>query len=147
MKKIALGAVIGVGILFGLDYSKMSNEELIKQSGKFPTKEVLEYYAELDKRSQKMTKEQARDFFLQIQEEGIKNEEQMLVKDLKQRKREIHAILAKAKDRPYTHKYMKKIHSVSHGGCGMNKGRDMKHKEHWGKHGEKQDVSKHENHH
>lgn len=85
---VVAGLVSGV---FGVDYSKMSNEELIAQSGKFDPKETLDYFKEVFKRTEKMSEAQIREFRFKLSEERIKAEENMLVKDYRARKKAICA--------------------------------------------------------
>lgn len=112
MKKfLGLSLIVAsvVSGVFGADYSKMSNDELVAQSGKFDPKEALSYFQEVLKRTEKMTEAQIREFRFKLSEERIKNEENMLVKDYRARKKAICEELQKdfANNKPS--KAMKKI--------------------------------------
>lgn len=101
MKKIVLSVVVMFGALFGIDYSKMSNEELIGQAGKFPVKEAVAYHKELQKRADEMTVAQSREFFAQVKQAKVKNEENMKRKDLRERNAQIRSLLIQAGMHPH----------------------------------------------
>lgn len=103
---VVVGAVSGV---FGVDYSKMSNDELISQSGKFEPKEALSYFKEVIKRTESMSEAQMREFRFKLSEERIKAEENMLVKDYRARKKAICEELQKDFQAQKPSKMMKKI--------------------------------------
>lgn len=83
---IVAGAVSGV---FGADYSKMSNDELIAQSGSFDPKEAVSYFQEVIKRTEAMSEAQIREFRFKLNEQRNKAEENMLLKDYRARKQAI----------------------------------------------------------
>lgn len=103
---VVVGVVSGV---FGVDYSKMSNDELISQSGKFEPKEALSYFKEVIKRTESMSEAQMREFRFKLSEERIKAEENMLVKDYRARKKAICEELQKDFQAQKPSKMMKKI--------------------------------------
>lgn len=94
---------------FGVDYSKMSNEELISQSGKFDPKEAFAYISEVVKRTEKMSEAQVREFRFKLDEERIKTEENMLVKDYRARKKAVCAELQKEFANSKPNKAVRKI--------------------------------------
>lgn len=89
MKKIILCAMVLSGVLFGADFSKSSNDDLIKLAGKVDPKDVPSYYAEIEKRVDDMTMKQAREFKDQIREQERQVYDNMKVKDFKARQRAI----------------------------------------------------------
>ena len=99
MKKfLSLGLMIAglaTGV-FGVDYSKMSNDELINQSGTFAPKEALSYLGEISKRMQTMSAQEMREFRFKLKEARLKAEESMIVKDLRERNAMICQELQKA---------------------------------------------------
>lgn len=99
MKKfLSLGLMIAglaTGV-FGVDYSKMSNDELINQSGTFAPKEALSYLGEISKRMQTMSAQEMREFRFKLNEARLKAEESMIVKDLRERNAMICQELQKA---------------------------------------------------
>lgn len=99
MKKfLSLGLMItglATGV-FGVDYSKMSNDELINQSGTFAPKEALGYLGEISKRMQTMSAQEMREFRFKLKEARLKAEESMIVKDLRERNAMICQELQKA---------------------------------------------------
>lgn len=99
MKKfLSLGLMIAglaTGV-FGVDYSKMSNDELINQSGTFVPKEALSYLGEISKRMQTMSAQEMREFRFKLKEARLKAEESMIVKDLRERNAMICQELQKA---------------------------------------------------
>lgn len=84
MKKVIF-ALAFVGLLFGHDFSKMSNEELINLSGKVEVKEVADYQIELYKRIKEMKKPDAKEFHKKLKEAMEKNTENMTLKEFKER--------------------------------------------------------------
>lgn len=86
MKKfLSLGLMIAglaTGV-FGVDYSKMSNDELINQSGTFAPKEALSYLGEISKRMQTMSAQEMREFRFKLKEARLKAEESMIVKEMR----------------------------------------------------------------
>lgn len=125
---IVAGVVSGV---FGADYSKMSNEELIAQSGKFDPKEAMSYFQEVIKRTEAMSEAQIREFRFKLNEERIKAEESMLVKDYRARKKAICEELQKGFQaqkpskawRKIVGSYCKKGENKEHGKKGETRGR------------------------
>lgn len=104
MKKfLSLGLMIAglaTGV-FGVDYSKMSNDELINQSGTFAPKEALSYLGEISKRMQTMSAQEMREFRFKLKEARLKAEESMIVKDLRERNAMICQELQKAPSRDH----------------------------------------------
>ena len=116
MKKfLSLGLMIAglaTGV-FGVDYSKMSNDELINQSGTFAPKEALSYLGEISKRMQTMSAQEMREFRFKLKEARLKAEESMIVKDLRERNAMICQELQKAPSgdhflRKFAKRYCKK---------------------------------------
>ena len=98
MKKFLGVALVVAGVasgVFGVDYSKMSDNELISQSGKFDPKEALGYFKEIFKRIEKMSDTQARTFVLELEKAKNASEENMLLKDYRARKKAICSELHK----------------------------------------------------
>lgn len=110
-KFVSLGLIVAglVSGAFGADYSKMSNDELVAQSGKFDPKESLAYFKEVLKRTEAMSEAQIREFRFKLNEERIKAEENMLVKDYRARKKAVCAELQKEFQNAKPNKALKKI--------------------------------------
>lgn len=89
MKKIILGAMVLSGILFGADYSKSSNEDLINLSGKVEPKDISSYFKEIEKRVDEMSMKEAREFRDKLREQEMKVYDNMKVKDFKARQNAI----------------------------------------------------------
>lgn len=103
--------VLGLsGFVFGADYAKMSNEELVKENGKFDPKDTVSYFSEVSKRVSKMTREELKDFRLKLRESGYKNEENMLVKDWRSRNEMICQELSKAQSQDHFLGKMAKVY-------------------------------------
>lgn len=112
MKKFLGLSLIVAGMMsgvFGADYSKMSNEELIAQSGVFDPKEAKAYFQEIIKRVEQMSEAQAREFRFKLHEERMKSEENMLLKDYRARKQAICTQLQSDFANVKASKMMKKI--------------------------------------
>ena len=84
-----MGSLIFSGFVFGADFSKQTNDELVKLSGTIDPKDVLDYKKEIDKRVNNMTGNDAKAFKEKIKAQQDKVYGEMKVKDLKQRKEAI----------------------------------------------------------
>ncbi len=126
MKKVFLSVVVMLGVLIGADYSKMSNEELIEQAGKFPVEEAVVYHKELQKRVDGMTMAESREFFSKLRAAKNKNEENMKMKDLRERREQIRLLLAKAGIRPH---YQSKMSGAGCDDCNQSVKPKKKHRD------------------
>ncbi len=84
-----IGSVILSGMLFGADFSKQSNKELINLAGTVEPKDMMDYRKEIEKRIDEMTMKEAREFRTQIKEQATKAYDNMKVKDFKARQKAI----------------------------------------------------------
>ncbi|MDE6885569.1 MAG: DUF1104 domain-containing protein [Helicobacteraceae bacterium] len=92
MKKIlkfSIATLALSGILFAADYSKVSNDELIKMSGSVQPKDMLDYKIEVGKRVDEMTMKDANEFKNKIREQEKQVYDNMKVKDFKARQKAI----------------------------------------------------------
>ncbi|MCE3040459.1 DUF1104 domain-containing protein [Helicobacter anatolicus] len=88
MKKI-ISVLAVCGFLFGADFSKVSNEDMAKMAGKVDAKDYADYFLELQKRFEKMAKDELKAFRKTIHEFKEKNQENMTLKELKEKRAEI----------------------------------------------------------
>ncbi len=96
MIKISLiSSFVFSGVIFGADFSKKTNDELIKLSGIVDPKDILDYRKEIENRIDNMTKKEAKEFRDRIREQEDRVYDDMKVKDLKLRKQEIRDAIEK----------------------------------------------------
>ena len=81
-----LSSFVMSGALFAADFSKKSLDELVDLAGKVEPKDVADYRAEVQKRSENMTVKESRDFHDKIKAQRDKVYDSMTVKELKARK-------------------------------------------------------------
>lgn len=123
------------GLLFGADFSKVSNDDLAKMSGKVAPNDFVEYFVELHKRFDNMTKAEFKEFHKKIHEFKEKNEESMTLKELREQKA---AILEKVREKvksiskeecKNTHicDLYKRLRSDKKDGCMLDKGEKKQH--------------------
>ncbi|PAF42927.1 DUF1104 domain-containing protein [Helicobacter sp. 11S03491-1] len=86
---IVLASAICVSLSFGADFSKKSNDELIKIAGTVAPKDVPDYRIELHKRFKTMKKEDAKVFHQELETSMKQNTATMSVKDFRARKQAI----------------------------------------------------------
>ncbi|PAF42510.1 DUF1104 domain-containing protein [Helicobacter sp. 11S02596-1] len=86
---MVLAGAVCASFAFGADFSKQSNDDLIKMSGVVAPKDFPDYKIELHKRMQTMTKEQAKDFHKKLEEAMEKNTDKMTLKEFRERKQAI----------------------------------------------------------
>lgn len=88
--KLGLIASFVLGsFVFGADFSKKSNNEIINLAGSVEPKDVFDYDKEIKKRMEDMTMKDAREFRTKIKEQETKIYDNMKVKDFKVRQKAI----------------------------------------------------------
>lgn len=88
--KLGLIASFVLGsFVFGADFSKKSNNEIINLAGSVEPKDVFDYDKEIKKRMEDMTMKDAREFRTKIKEQETKIYDNMKVKDFKARQKAI----------------------------------------------------------
>lgn len=94
MKKIlavsVLGSLVLSGALFGADFAKKSNKELISLAGKVEPKDIPEYRLEIAKRMDDMSVKEAREFEQSLHEQAQSVYDGMKLKDFRAYKHETH---------------------------------------------------------
>lgn len=84
-----MGSLIFSSFAFGADFSKKTNDELVKLSGIVDPKDVLDYKKEIENRINNMTGNDAKVFKEQLRTQKEKVYGEMKVRDLKQRQEAI----------------------------------------------------------
>ena len=80
MKKIIF-ALAFLGLVWGHEFVKMSNDELANLAGVVQADEIVDYHMELHKRMQEMDKPQAKEFRKKLREIREKNTQDMTLKE------------------------------------------------------------------
>lgn len=94
-------SLIASSVVFGADFSKSSNEELLNLSGKVEPKDIFDYNAEIEKRIDEMTLKDSATFREKLREQERKVYDNMKVKDFKARQKAIkEALRAKCEENP-----------------------------------------------
>lgn len=89
MKKLismVLAGVLCASLALAADFSKKSNDDLVKMAGTVAPKDVPDYRMELHKRVKAMKKEDAKAFHQKFEASMKKNTEKMSVKDMRARR-------------------------------------------------------------
>ncbi|RAX54230.1 hypothetical protein CCY99_04255 [Helicobacter sp. 16-1353] len=84
-----IGSLVLGGFIFGADFSKKSNDEIINLAGSVEPKDIIDYDKEIKKRVEEMTMKDAREFMTKIKEQEKKIFDNMKVKDFKARQKAI----------------------------------------------------------
>ena len=96
-----IGSFILSGVVFGADFSKKTNDELVQLSGIVEPNDVLDYNKEIERRINEMTRKEAKEFRDKIREQEDKVYDNMKIKDLELRKKSIFDAMKKqCKDDP-----------------------------------------------
>jgi len=94
MKKLltlsVLGSFVLSGVLFGADFEKQSNKDLLSLSGKVSPKDMPKYRLEIAKRIENMSVKEAREFEESLREQAQKVYDGMKVKEFRAYKHEVH---------------------------------------------------------
>ncbi|WP_394909769.1 DUF1104 domain-containing protein [uncultured Helicobacter sp.] len=94
MKKLltlsVLGSLVLSGVLFGADFEKQSNKDLLSLSGKVSPKDMPKYRLEIAKRIENMSVKEAREFEESLREQAQKVYDSMKVKEFRAYKHEVH---------------------------------------------------------
>lgn len=89
MKKLismVLAGALCASLALAADFSKKSNDDLVKMAGTVAPKDVPDYRMELHKRVKAMKKEDAKAFHQKFEASMKKNTEKMSVKDMRARR-------------------------------------------------------------
>lgn len=93
MKKVLALGIVGSlalgGVLFGVDFEKQSNKELLSLSGKVKPKDMPQYKLEIAKRIEDMSVKEAREFEKNLREQAQKVYDGMKVKEFRAYKQEV----------------------------------------------------------
>ncbi|MDO7252336.1 DUF1104 domain-containing protein [Helicobacter cappadocius] len=84
-----LAGALCASLAFGADFSKKSNDDLIKVAGTVAPKDVPDYRMELHKRIKAMKKPEAKAFHEKLEASMKKNTEKMSMKDMRARREAI----------------------------------------------------------
>ncbi|PAF49734.1 DUF1104 domain-containing protein [Helicobacter sp. 13S00477-4] len=86
---IVLAGILSTSVAFGADFSKKTNDELVKMAGTIAPKDAPDYRIELHKRFKTMKKPEAKKFHEALEQAMEKNTETMTLKEFRERKEAI----------------------------------------------------------
>ncbi|WQV04556.1 sialic acid-binding protein [Helicobacter pylori] len=112
------------------DFSKTSDEDLVKMAGVVAPQDIVDYTKELKKRMEKMPEDKRKAFHKQLHEYATKNTDKMTVADFEARQKAIKEALKKGNMEDMDDDFG--LRSCKHG-------KKHKHDKHGKKHGKKHD--------
>ncbi|PAF46390.1 hypothetical protein BKH46_07945 [Helicobacter sp. 12S02634-8] len=122
-----LAGAVCASLSFGADFSKQSNEELIKMAGTVAPADAPDYKIEIHKRMKTMKKEEAKKFHEQLEEAMQKNTDSMTLKEFRERREAIKQAMD-AKIKTMSKKELKESGlDRKFNKCGMHHDHDKKH--------------------
>ncbi len=129
LKILSVSALLFVA-LNAKDFSKTSDEDLVKMAGVVAPQDIVDYTKELKKRMEKMPEDKRKAFHKQLHEYAVKNTDSMTVADFEARQKAIKEALKKGNMEDMDDDFG--LRSCKHG-------KKHKHDKHGKKHGKKHD--------
>ncbi len=129
LKILSVSALLFVA-LNAKDFSKTSDEDLVKMAGVVAPQDIVDYTKELKKRMEKMPEDKRKAFHKQLHEYATKNTDKMTVADFEARQKAIKEALKKGNMEDMDDDFG--LRSCKHG-------KKHKHDKHGKKHGKKHD--------
>ncbi|WP_273898751.1 sialic acid-binding protein [Helicobacter pylori] len=129
LKILSVSALLFVA-LNAKDFSKTSDEDLVKMAGVVAPQDIVDYTKELKKRMEKMPEDKRKAFHKQLHEYATKNTDSMTVADFEARQKAIKEALKKGNMEDMDDDFG--LRSCKHG-------KKHKHDKHGKKHGKKHD--------
>ncbi|PUD18274.1 zinc ABC transporter substrate-binding protein [Helicobacter pylori] len=94
LKILSVSALLFVA-LNAKDFSKTSDEDLVKMAGVVAPQDIVDYTKELKKRMEKMPEDKRKAFHKQLHEYAVKNTDNMTVADFEARQKAVKEALKK----------------------------------------------------
>ncbi|AVV96246.1 zinc ABC transporter substrate-binding protein [Helicobacter pylori] len=129
LKILSVSALLFVA-LNAKDFSKTSDEDLVKMAGVVAPQDIVDYTKELKKRMEKMPEDKRKAFHKQLHEYAVKNTDNMTVADFEARQKAVKEALKKGNMEDMDDDFG--LRSCKHG-------KKHKHDKHGKKHGKKHD--------
>ncbi|WP_367759749.1 sialic acid-binding protein [Helicobacter pylori] len=129
LKILSVSALLFVA-LNAKDFSKTSDEDLVKMAGVVAPQDIVDYTKELKKRMEKMPEDKRKAFHKQLHEYATKNTDNMTVADFEARQKAVKEALKKGNMEDMDDDFG--LRSCKHG-------KKHKHDKHGKKHGKKHD--------
>ncbi|PUD70080.1 sialic acid-binding protein [Helicobacter pylori] len=129
LKILSVSALLFVA-LNAKDFSKTSDEDLVKMAGVVAPQDIVDYTKELKKRMEKMPEDKRKAFHKQLHEYATKNTDKMTVADFEARQKAVKEALKKGNMEDMDDDFG--LRSCKHG-------KKHKHDKHGKKHGKKHD--------